>query len=362
VPDEETTDDRLEPLEAAWLSAIEEALRDGLASDVDADAAISNALDATLPRVTAEVGAELRRRTPELTRDLRRDRRAFEARLYRRWKKPIDQLEAIWNATLEAGQAFARRSARASSTADTTLGVLVQSHARACQITYEILALLRAGCASGAHARWRSLHEVAVTMMILRAHPKLTARYVDHAAVDRWRAARAYQAHAVPRGFEPISGEELERYERSAAKAVAAHGKAIEGPWGWAEPLFDKARFGFHDLERAAGVAHLNPWYGMANLAVHAHSRSLEFNLSAVHGADGVLVAGGTDAGLAEPGQGTALTLLQATSALVVYGRPSLDDVITLNVLSEMTTAVAEAFVATGMRLDHAPRTNTPEG
>jgi hypothetical protein len=39
---------------------------------------------------------------------------------------------------------------------------LVKLHARACLISAEILSLLRSGHASGAHARWRALHEVAV--------------------------------------------------------------------------------------------------------------------------------------------------------------------------------------------------------
>ena len=52
-------------------------------------------------------------------------------------------------------------------------------HARACRTGYEILTLLDAGLASAAHARWRSLHEVAAVAFFVKEHgPETAERYL----------------------------------------------------------------------------------------------------------------------------------------------------------------------------------------
>ena len=51
---------------------------------------------------------------------------------------------------------------------DQVFFVLWRLHARSCQITMEILALLKSGFADGAHARWRTLHEIAVTALFIK--------------------------------------------------------------------------------------------------------------------------------------------------------------------------------------------------
>jgi Family of unknown function (DUF5677) len=58
----------------------------------------------------------------------------------------------------------------------------------------EIRQLLRVGLWAGAAARWRSLHEVAVTAKILASHSVSTAqRYIDHAFIVQTRRLGEYQ-------------------------------------------------------------------------------------------------------------------------------------------------------------------------
>ena len=54
-------------------------------------------------------------------------------------------------------------------------------HANACLVTSEVITLLEAGYSSGATARWRSLHEVAVYAMFIVKHgPGTAERYLRH--------------------------------------------------------------------------------------------------------------------------------------------------------------------------------------
>ncbi len=96
----------------------------------------------------------------DLLKDEREQREGLEHRLYGRWRDGLNLLAGFRLMSLEAAETFHERHRPAEG--DWSYNVLVRLHARACLVTAEVLTLLRAGLASGAHARWRSLHELAV--------------------------------------------------------------------------------------------------------------------------------------------------------------------------------------------------------
>lgn len=88
---------------------------------------------------------------------------SFNNNLKRIWGKPIDLLEMLYFIAEETGDNYNHHfRPLASSQNNFVFEVLTRLHARGCQITSEIILLLRNGFADGAHARWRTLHEISI--------------------------------------------------------------------------------------------------------------------------------------------------------------------------------------------------------
>src|SRR5450759_4096197 len=177
------------------------------------------------------------------------ERKGFEQRLQRLWSPALERLQALIIAASEAGATFAleRRKARRWGPRDEAL---VRIHARSCLIAREVLTLLRAGYASGDHARWRSLHELAVTAFFVSEHGEGVAEaYLLHAAVASRKDARTYQANAETLGYRPLSDLERDRTEAQVQLLARKYGKSYLGTgvgqrssWTWTCPRFTTSR------------------------------------------------------------------------------------------------------------------------
>jgi len=81
----------------------------------------------------------------------------FEERLYDRWKEGLDRLDMLITMAHEAGemhvQDLQRESTQQESPDPVLMDVLAALHCRACRTAREIVCLLKAGYADGAHAR-----------------------------------------------------------------------------------------------------------------------------------------------------------------------------------------------------------------
>jgi hypothetical protein len=81
--------------------------------------------------------------------------------------------------------------------------VMVRLHAQACLVAFEVWALLAAGFGQGALTRWRTLHEIATTMLFIHEHGEDVAlRFWMHGGIERSRLSRELEAA----GLEPLSG------------------------------------------------------------------------------------------------------------------------------------------------------------
>jgi hypothetical protein len=272
-------------------------------------------------------------------------RKGFEQRLQRLWSPALERLQALIIGASEAGATFAleRRKAGRWGPRDEAL---VRIHARACLIAREVLTLLRAGYASGAHARWRSLHELAVTAFFVSEHGEEVAEaYLLHAAVASRKAARTYQANAETLGYRPLSDLERNRVEAQVQLLAGKYGKSYLGDWGWAAKQLDMEAPTFHDIEKAVKMGHLRPYYQMANHAVHAGSKGLYFDLGAEASRGSILLAGASNTGLSDPGQRAAISLHQATAALLASDITAERNVVAV-ALQGFTDATIEAFAA----------------
>ena len=132
--------------------------------------------------MTEPILSELKKDMPAMLKSHRKDMKGFEKRLHSDWKRPFDLFEAFLVLAREAGDDFNNEFRKDETKAENyVLDALTRLHARACQVASEVLVLLKNGFADGAHARWRSLHEIAVVASFIKAHGNEVAeRYLLH--------------------------------------------------------------------------------------------------------------------------------------------------------------------------------------
>ncbi len=98
----------------------------------------------------------------------------FQERLYNRWVHPLDLYELCLYVAQNCGDYFNRKfRPKAAAENDYQFEAMVRLQAGAVRVTGEIYALLLSGYASGAQARWRTLHEIAVTACSSRKKTKI---------------------------------------------------------------------------------------------------------------------------------------------------------------------------------------------
>ncbi|MFM9927488.1 DUF5677 domain-containing protein [Variovorax sp. H27-G14] len=271
---------------------------------------------------------------------------SFRHNLEERWGDGLGLMRMLLTCCRELGrETFLRhRRSRAAGHAHRRW-VMVRLHSRACQVANEIICLMENGFADGAMARWRTLHELAVTAAVISAGDEaLAERYVLHDAVDVKRQADDHDATQVPLGFSPVNKRQRNRIDRQYQSVIDRFGPMFAHPYGWAADALKLKKPTFKDLQKSAGRESMNSYHKLASFNVHAGARSLFFKLSSM-GDEEVLLAGRSNAGLVEPGVRTAQTLALITS-LYLGHETDLDRLTELKSVLRIKDAVAPALVA----------------
>ena len=304
----------------------------------------------TIIKETAEEISEkllitLKKNATEMLEGRESERVGFEANLYSAWGRAFDLLEMLIVLSLEAGDLYnSEYRVDAADKNDIVFDVLVRLHARACHISSEILALLKSGHADGAHARWRSLHEITVTGLLIGNHDNdLSERYLLHDRIECYKAAKIYQQHCKYLGHEPLTEEELAAMTKEYKSLIDRYGKSYKNDYGWASKVIGKDRPTFKDIEETVGLNHLRPYYKMACYNVHANPRGLFFKLGLLPESGDILLAGPSNIGLTDPGHSSALSLCQITVNLLTHD-PNLDRLVQCHILMNLEKEIGGAF------------------
>ena len=140
--------------------------------------------------MTSPILAGVKNDMPSILKAHQKEMKGFEKRLHKEWKKPLDLLETFVILALESGADFNHKFRTEEAEAQNhVFDVLTRLHARACQIAFEVLVLLKNGFADGAHARWRSLHEVTVVASFIKTHgDEVAERYLLHDNIESYKA------------------------------------------------------------------------------------------------------------------------------------------------------------------------------
>lgn len=91
------------------------------------------------------------------------------------------------------------------------------------------------------------------------------------------------------------------------------------------------------------GIGHLGPYYRMARHNVHANPKGVFFKFGLI-GEREILLAGPSDAGLADPGHATALSLLHISSSLL-HLNPTLDYMVAIRIMKALADEAGNELV-----------------
>ena len=336
-------------LQEALESAVEKILEQG-DYDLDASQLQATVTDA-LPGIAEETADVILSRVKNDAfsgglEEVRADRRGFEERLIEVWRKPIDLLELFISLAAEAGTDFNREFRHGAVRADDPIfEALTRLHGRACQVAKEILVLLRSGYADGAHARWRTLHEIAVVACFIGQNEQGVAeRYLLHRTIQQYKQACHYQKHYARLGHDPISEEEFNSLEEERDRLMGRLGTTFKNNYGWASSAMGIKNPTLVSIEEKVDLAHWRPYYSLANGNVHPTTHGTYFRLGLAANQDNVILAGPSNMGLADPGHSTAISLLQTTEALIAT-RSSFDSMVISGVLQNLADQAGEAFL-----------------
>lgn len=296
---------------------------------------------------------ELKRKAYEHIKLLRSDRANFEAKLERRWKKPFTLLEIYLVMVFEVGvDSNENYRQNCGQNPDIVFEVLIRLHARASQIALEVLTLIKAGLADGAHARWRTLHEVAVVSQFIKKHGKDVAeRYDFHNFVESYKATLQYQQYAKALNQKKVSKAEMTRTKKKYDDSLIKFGTNFKEQYGWASAALNKTKPNFADIESDIGMDKWRPYYKMASHNVHANPKGISFRLGLSDKSSQIMLAGVSDTGFADPAHGTAISLLQITSTILL-NQANIDSLIMLDVLKQFENLIGEEFLRTQIKFE----------
>ena len=167
---------------------------------------INTIIKESFPKLSHELFKSLNENSEDVLDNQRTCQNIFENRLYERWKIPLNLLEYLIGISIESGYAHMKKLRNSTENISESKQVaLIKIHARASQISNEILVLLKSGYADGATARWRSLHELAViSFFLLHNNNNVAKRYLEHEIIKTFKEAKDYRAYYKELRYPPI--------------------------------------------------------------------------------------------------------------------------------------------------------------
>ena len=318
--------------------------------DADAVAKLYEAVDEkAVDELPAILLKDIKRRSSTGLRRRRRTRQGFERRLWKQWEKPLLLLELMVELADEIGVGISDQVREEIPTTNEYTFIALQAiYARACQMSRAILALLRAGFPDDAHARWRSLHELAVVSgFISECGEDVAERYLLHEVVEQRKLAQHYRSSETWNQLGPEVQRKIEELETKYQSLLNRYGTAFKEDYGWAKSILGKERPKFAEIEQHVEMGHWRPDYRMASDKVHPNARGAFYKISQGVTDRTVLLAGPSQMGLDYPGDCTAISLLLIAADFVATNL-TVDSEVQFEVLQLLRLETSDAFLQAG--------------
>ena len=327
------------------MNSLQEA---GLALDKleNADSIIADVIEKTLPENSKTIIKSLKFRAGAMLEEHRLIRQEFEARLLRRWSRPLNLMEMLVVISQESGEMLNteyRETAQLNN--DLVFEVLTRIHARACMSTYEALCLLRAGFSEGALTRWRTIHELSIVAFFINQYGNSIAeRYLAYEEIETYYEMIEYQKKYNELKFEPLSYEEIKIITARKDQLIAQFGIDFGKPFGWAANILPKERRNIKGIEDAIELGHLRPFYKLACNYVHSGPKGTSYRLGLIDNVTSdILLCGPSNYGLADPGQNICISLNQITDCLLTIA-PNYERLLSAKVMDMLCEEACAAF------------------
>lgn len=267
----------------------------------------------------------------------------FEKDLQQTWGNAINQLEVLLILAQEALEYVINQSV---NNVDNSYkyGVLKKLYARACQITGEIIVLLRAGYADGAEARWRSLYEITVVASFIFEHSDNVAKqYLLHDIIEEYKALNQ-RLNLWP---ELKQDEEFYSYfnelKNKKEKLIKEYGDAFGKDYGWSASSLNDHHPTFEKIEKKVTLSYFRPNYKEASYNVHAGVRGTFYRLGLPPNYEAMFLSNASDFGLAKPGWLSSISLAYISVSLL-QSTEIIDSAVIIKIISKQSKLTGKEF------------------
>jgi hypothetical protein len=322
----------------------------------------SEALDGIVKRVitgfktdfSEELFSNLEKRTPSMVTEYRKLENGFTKRNQRRWNEGFSSLRSLIVASGEFAEATRNDITQdAHWQASFKLNALSTIHARCLRIANEIICLMENGYADAALARWRTLHELAVvSTFIFKNDEAIAERYIYSKFCKSYKAARNFNKHHERANLSPFSDEEIRIMEVHDANVRKKYGDELKYDWGWAHGPLKAKRPNFTQVEEFCELDHWQPRVAWSNQEIHGGFVPAENGLGQSEAKDAGFLIGQSNSGMSDPGQMTAISLLLATSNILLL-EPNIDRILFQQTLSKISDEMGVKFQIGSERTKH---------
>lgn len=264
----------------------------------------------------------------------------------KRWKDGFDALEMLIIICTEIGENF-NRDYRPNAVKEKNLvfDLVVRHHARACLIGQEILCLLKSGFADGAHARWRTLHEVTVTAMFIKKHGQECAkRFYRYDIVESYKGMKQHKKYESRLQEKAPNDKEIKECKNRLDKILKEYGNDFKKPYAWAAQSLEKSKVNFSDIEKDVSLDHIRPYYKWASQNIHSDPKGINKKLALCETDYDILLVGQSNSGMTEPAHIMAISLCQIT-ALLLTTEPTLEQIALISVVQKYEKDIGQLFL-----------------
>lgn len=286
--------------------------------------------------------------------EIRAKEQDFKDRLYNDYKDGFDFLQIFIDINKYCGKRILKETEEQTNKEySLKRSLLFRIHARACQVSTEIQTLLRYGYADGAHARWRTLHELAVIFLVLFENPEeITEMYFDYYVIENEKRAKEFEVHHKKINWPALEETELQNLKARKEDLIQKYGQEYAQNYGWTLKLLSKKERHFTGLERLVGLDYMRPFFAWSSNNIHSGIGGLTSRLGFPDDKINsyLVFASPTFYGLADPAQLTSSSLYIITSKLLLLF-DDLESNILDSLLSELDSKMKSSFFATHEKL-----------
>jgi len=301
--------------------------------------------------IAPNVSEALLKNMDKATKDERKSITKFREHIWKTWEESFSLLHLLIDIASRAGENAIAISNMDDEEPSNLKSVILRLQARGVQVAREILALMEAGFADGATARWRTLHEITVISLFISDHGEECAiRYIEHDSIAIYKGTKTYQEYCENLGYEPIPSDEYAEIKKAYEECITKYGEEYDKDYGWAAPYL-KGRCNFREIENAIEINNLRPFYKYACQTVHAGPRGIFHKVGLMN--EDIILFNASDYGFAEVGRNTAMSLTLLSAQLLTHCLV-LDMIISGFVMNIIASKTSNSFYATQENIEQS--------